>query len=38
MSCRVKALDTENAVLVIDDRCHVQVLVGIDAADDVRCF
>ena len=38
MTGRGKALGAKNAVLMIDDRSHVQVLVGIDASDDVRSF
>lgn len=38
MSCRGKALDTDNAIPVIDNCSHAQVLVGIDASSDARCF
>ncbi len=37
MSCRGKALDTKDAIPLIDNGRHVQILVGIDASDDTRC-
>ncbi|MEV8465470.1 hypothetical protein AB0T83_01560 [Fluviibacterium sp. DFM31] len=38
MSCRGEALDTEIAIPLVDNGRNVQILVGIDASDDVRRF